>query len=385
MVGVASVSAGDWVASPYASETIEHNTDVFDLPKNGAAPEGKNGPTFADTYFHTAAGIDGTYLLGQQKLFGTAEVSRFDYDNFSSLNHNENLFDGGMKWKLAHALDGLVEYKHAQTMVQFQDLAAARELIVQTENTGTLEANVAVTPEFRWENRFKDRTLDSPRDELPGLSLHEDSVREGFKYIGLSNLSAGLEAEYLKGTYRHDPLALDPEYHQESLAAAATYAVSGFTNFNGNLGYTKRTDPSASGLSGITGNIAYQHSLSGRTVVNVQLSRAINSYLTTGGNELDTTAVVALAYQATYKITVNARYLFTQSKFPEAPLGFIVIDRLDHYHTASLDLRYQVLRWLQIRPYASYQTRSSNDPLFPFSGTIYGVELLAKRAQPALR
>jgi len=37
-----------------------------------------------------------------------------------------------------------------------------------------------------------------------------------------------------------------------------------------------------------------------------------------------------------------------------------------------------VLRWLSIRPYARYLTRSSSQGLFDFNGTIVGIELLAK-------
>jgi len=58
------------VLTPYAAEDIEHNTNIFDLPKSGGAPVGKNGSTFADTFFDTRAGVEGTYLLDQQKFFG---------------------------------------------------------------------------------------------------------------------------------------------------------------------------------------------------------------------------------------------------------------------------------------------------------------------------
>src|SRR5882762_11190785 len=118
-----AVKAGG-VLTPYAAEDIEHNTNVFDLPKSGGAPVGKNGPTFADTFFDTRAGIEGTYLLDEQKFFGTAEFRHFNYDNFTDLNHNEELFDGGLKWKLARNVDVVFDYRDEKRIVQFQDLAA---------------------------------------------------------------------------------------------------------------------------------------------------------------------------------------------------------------------------------------------------------------------
>jgi hypothetical protein len=380
--GLALTAKAGGVITPYAAEDIEHNTNIFDLPKSGGTPVGKHGPTFADTFFDTRAGVEGTYLLDEQKFFGTAEFRHFDYDNFTDLNHNEELFDGGLNWKLARIVDGLFEFRHEQRIVQFQDLAASTQLILETENNITASANVNLNPEWRLESLGRDHALSSPRNDVPGLSLHEYSIREGLKYLGVANLAAGVEVEYLEGKYNHDPLALNPNYHQITVAGAATYVVSGLTNFTGNLGYSRRADPSNAGLSGLTGSLGYQRSVTAKTSVNVLVSRALNTYVTTGGNEVDTSAGATVNYQATYKILVRAGYSYTDSKFPGTPNGAATIDRADHLQFATLDLTYQVLHWLSIRPYARYQTRHSNVEGFTFDGNVIGVELLAKQFRP---
>ncbi len=373
-------AVADGVLTPYAAEDIEHNSNVFDLSSVDGIPVGKHGPTLADTFFEERAGADGTYFVDQQKFFGTAEFRHFNYDNFTVLNHNEELFDGGLKWKLTSPIDGQIEYKHEQRMVQFQDLAAATELILETENTATASANVNVTPEWRWENLLKDHILDSPRVDVPGLSVHEDSIQEGLKFLGVSNLSAGLQLQYLDGKYNHDDLAINPYYHQIGAAAAATYIISGLTNFSGELGYTHRTDPTTNGLSGLTGRISYVHGVTAKTSLNLQVSRALNTYVTTGGNEIDTSVGGTINYQATYKILIRGGYTYVHSVFPDQPVDGGTINRREHLQTANVDLTYQVLHWLSIRPYARYQTRQSNESIFTFDGTIIGVELLAKQA-----
>ncbi len=370
------------VLTPYAAEDIEYNSNVFDVPGGIGEPVGKHGPTSSDTFFEERAGVDGTYLLDQQKFFGTAEFRHFNYDNFTILDHNENLLDGGLKWKLSELLDGNVEYKHEQRMVQFQDVTAFTALILETENTATLSFNLNVTPEWRLETHAKDHVLDSPRSDVPGLSLHEDSIREGLRYLGVANLSAGLDVEYLDGKYEHDPLALTPEYHQWSSYLAANYLVSGLTTFNGNIGYTNRVDPTNAGLSGLTGGLGYQRSLSGKTSINLALSRALATYVTTGGNEIDTTASASVHYQVTYKIGVRLGYAYTISKYPNTPDGGLLSDRTDHFQTANLEATYQVLHWLSIRPYAKYQNRRSNFPLNAFDSNVVGIELLAKAFRP---
>lgn len=383
--GLPAIAFGSGTLTPYVAEDVEHNSNVFDLQTNQPTPGYPSG-SLADTSFETRAGVEGTYLLDQQRFFGTAEFRRFDYDKFTDLDHNEYLFDGGLKYKIQEIIDGTVEYRHEQRMVQFQDLTAADYLIVETENTANASLNVDFTPEWRLETRLKDHLLDSPRSDVPQLSLHEDSVHEGLRYLGVSNLSAGVDVEYLEGQYRHDPLALDPNYHQTSEYLAANYLVSGLTSFNGALGYTSRTDPTNSGTngagSGVTGNLGYKHSVSGKTTVNLGLRREVSTYLTTGGSEIDTTASAGLTFQATYKIRIRASYEYTNSKFPDTPLGAVGdlgLERTDHFQTANLEASYQVLHWLSIRPYLRYQTRHSNIPIDSFNSNVVGVELLAKK------
>lgn len=382
----AATAAGPCLADgalyPYAGAEVEHDSNIFDLPSSSPQPLGKNGATLADTFVQARAGVDGTYLLDRQKFFGTAEVSHFSYDNFTALDHNQNLLDGGLDWRLEDEVGGRLEYRHEQRMVPFQQLSAATDLIIETENDAIASFNVRITPEWRWETWLRDQGLDSPRTDTPGLSLHQDSIKEGVKYLGVADLAAGIESEYVEGKYNHDPTALDPNFHQISLSAAATYIVSGLSNFNGTLGFTRRSDPTNSGISGLTGSLGYQHSLTAKTTITAQLSRLLNTYVSTGGNEVDTAATVAASWQATYKILVKIGYGFTESRFPDTPSGAVFIDRVDHYQSANVDVTYQILHWLSIRPYARYQTRHSNFEVNSFNNNTIGIEVLAKRPAP---
>jgi hypothetical protein len=381
--GTLSVALAGGTLTPYAAEDVEHNSNIFDLQTNQPTPGYPSG-SLADTQFETRAGIDGVYMLDAQRFFATAEFRRYDYDKFTELDHNEYLFDGGLKYQVEQIIDGTFEYRHEQRMVQFQELIDATELIIETENTANASLNVDFTPEWRLESRVRDHLLDSPRSDVPQLSLHEDAIHEGLRYIGVSNLSAGVDVEYLQGQYRHDPLALDPNYHQTSEYLAANYLVSGLTTFNGALGYTSRTDPTNSGTtgagSGVTGNLGYKHALSGKTTLNLALKREVSTYLTTGGSEIDSTASLGATYQATYKIRLRFSYDYTISKFPDTPIGVDAVERTDHFQTANFEASYQVLHWLSIRPYARYQTRHSNIPLDTFNSNVVGIELLAKKA-----
>jgi hypothetical protein len=89
-----------------------------------------------------------------------------------------------------------------------------------------------------------------------------------------------------------------------------------------------------------------------------------------------------LTFQATYKIRLRASYDYTNSKFPNTPVGFDTVERTDHFQTANLEASYQVLHWLSLRPYVRYQTRHSNIPINSFNSNAVGIELLAKKFAP---
>jgi len=374
---------------PYGALDYEHNSNLFYLPSYFPEPIGKNGASFSDQSLEIRGGLTAAYDLGAQVFHAIVEVRRFEYDNFDYLDHYENLVDVGWDWKLGSIVSGELDYRHEKRMVQFQELIDSESLYLETENIATASANVLVTPEWLWENLGKDRVLDSPRPLALDLNLHEDSILEGVRYLGVSNLSAGFEITYLTGRFTHDPIYLQPDYHQTSFDLAADYAVSRLSSFNGTLGYTRRSDSLGDDLSGVTGSLGYKRNLTGRTSFTAKISRAVNSYVTTEGSEVDTSAALTVNYQLTYKTSFNAGYSWMESKFPQytpvnpftdAPIPGAPTDedRVDHIQYASLEANYLATRWLSLRAYGRYQTRHSNQEVNTYNVTIYGIELLAK-------
>jgi hypothetical protein len=51
----------------------------------------------------------------------------------------------------------------------------------------------------------------------------------------------------------------------------------------------------------------------------------------------------------------------------------------------DIRITYDVRRWLQIQPYATYQRRTSNYPLDQFTSTIIGIKFQAKMQPPPMR
>src|ERR1039458_304158 len=94
-----------WRSTPYADAAYEDDTNFFALANNVPEPVGSGGPTRSDSFEKYKAGFEAAYDWSLQELFADAEGRRFEYSHFTTLDHDEYLLHGRLKWKLARVLD----------------------------------------------------------------------------------------------------------------------------------------------------------------------------------------------------------------------------------------------------------------------------------------
>jgi hypothetical protein len=372
--------------APYVDGGYEHDSNLFALSSSAPAPVGRNGPSLSDTLWRARAGFDSAYDWSLQEIYLIAEGRRFTYDQFTQLNHDEYLLHGGWNWKLASLLDGVLDYRRERSMVSFLQIneaqfSAKEQLYLQVQSVGTASINVQMSPEWRLQSQGKINDLNTQLPGTPSLTLREESIHEGLRYGGFANLSAGLDGEYLRGTFTGGAFLVTPGYRQSTAEFAADYVLSGLSTFHGAVGYTERTLEQAGRISGLTGLATYQRNLTGKTSITLKLSRAINTYITAASPEVDSAAEADVTWNATNKIKVQAGYQYLHSSYSATDLaGVLTASRVDKLQTPTLSVMYQPLNWLIVRPYAQYQSRSSTIGIFSFHGTVYGVELEGRLA-----
>jgi hypothetical protein len=258
-------------------------------------------------------------------------------------------------------------------LVSLYNLINNEQLALQTEQRETAKFGLAITPEWRAEAGGYTRKVDSPLIGTPDLSLTEDSGEAAIKYTGTAGVTAGLEGGYLHGDYSGNvqiindaPVVLVPAYRQYNAALTGTDAVSGLSTFVGQIGYSKRSNAAggfnvgANNVSGVTGLLDYRRALTGKTTIEADVSRVIATYLVGAGSEIDTTGTLSASWQATNKIGVVLGYNYTYRDLPDQGTlpGTTRIDRLNYI---SLNVDYEPTRWLSLKPYANYQTRTSSN------------------------
>jgi hypothetical protein len=380
-----ATACGESIFLPYAGAQYEHNSNVFALPNSAVAVLANGDPRLGDSDLKTVAGFEEDYLWDRQRLYANAEGRYFEYDHFGDLSHYEYLAKVGLDWKLFSMLDGTLLGSQERVMAAFANRDTQTALAIDIDRHAIAKFNIQLAPEWRLETGVDHHNLDAPIQDFPDYGLTETIGHVAVKYLGFSNLSYGLSADYSDGRYRNAPVV--GSYVQTVLDLTMTYAASGLSSFNGAVGHTQRDQGQDQGnISAITGELGYTRKFSGKTSIHIDYSRAVNSYIGAGGSELDSTVNVTLNYQPTFKtgIVLGVQEVWSDFEGQTIP-GTDVIGRKDRSPGASFKLNYQALRWLLIQPYVNYQRRTSNEEFFSYSGTVIGIQLLAKKPAPPTR
>ncbi|HME41148.1 MAG TPA: hypothetical protein VKG63_19490 [Steroidobacteraceae bacterium] len=370
---------------PYASEQYEHNNNVFALENSSQAVAASGDPTLGDSDLRTVGGFEEDYLWDRQRLFGIVEGRYIKYDHFGYLSHSEYLAKLDLDWKLFSFLDGTLLGSQERVMAPFANRDTQTALAIDTDRHAIGKFNVRIAPEWRLETSVDYHDLDSPIQGFPNYGLTETTEHAAVKYLGFSSFTYGFSADYVDGRYRNSPVV--GTYTQTNLNLTMTYAATGLSSFNGAVGHTQRDQGQNQGnLSEVTGELGYMRQLSGKTSIHLDCTRAVNNYIGAGGSELDSAVNLTINYQPTFKtgMSIGVQRMWSNFLAQTVP-GTDVLGRKDNTVAASFKMNYQALRWLLIQPYANYQRRNSNDDIFSYSGTIVGIQILAKKPAPPAR
>ena len=371
----------------------QSNSNIWNLAPGAPPIFHPNDPKRGDSYDSYGGTFDMGYVWSRQSLTFHIDGHDYKYEHFDDLDHQEYKVSGDWNWAIGPVLDGSIGANRNRDMVPFYDYIGtqigaqqpnAAVLSLQTTQAEHARFNIRVGADWRLETLVSTSTSDSPRPGLPHLSLREDTGQEAIKYTGAAGLTAGIAATYVRGTYSGadqaadpnfipvDAQVIDPHYHQVAFQGTASYSLNPGSALDGAAGYSKRT--SANGidnLSGLTGSLAYRRNLTAKTRVKFELSRVLNSYITNAGSEIDTSGLFQIDWEATRKIGVSARYSYTYSELPRQGLGGD--DRVDHFRIAQIGISYKPFKWLEVGPYARWETRTSGLETFEYSTNIYGI------------
>lgn len=368
------LAAADVSVVPQGSVKYEYNSNIFAVPPNDPLLVAQGDLTRADTLGTFEAGANVLGNWGQQKLTANFEGREFQYNHYTRLDHSEYLGDVDFHWVLNSRLDGNVDVRRDHSMAAFLNREST-QLEVDTNQDATANANLKFAGDFRLEVGVLNHRADTPLPGYPNAAILENTERMAVRYLGVANLSYGIEFSQLQGEFTNS--VIPSTYKQDNADLVFTYGVGTLSKLNGSIGYSDRKDQAAdSSTSGLTGSIGLARQLTGKTAITAEVRRAINVYVVGGGTEVDTSATLGANWSATRLILVTASATHTHSSYgQQAAADLVDAGRSDQYNALNFSVEYQFLRWLTVRPYGRYETRHSNRADFTYDGSIIGIEV----------
>ena len=368
----------------YVSPQYEYNSNVFDLTA-GVPVVGTNDTRHGDSDLVSRGGLIGDYLAGRQDFYLNIDAANYKYQHFTELDRDEYAADVGWRWVVIRDLTGTFDVSRTKFMVPFSALLTQTgQLVLETVQKESAALQYQFNPDWRIDESVFRRREEAPVPDAPQLNLTDTSVSTTLTYTRNARLTGGANFTYDTGKYDQGVANLSPTYHEISVSGVANYAAKGLSSFSGLLGYTKRSSLTGTNdVSSVTGALEYKRQLTGKTGMDLSISRSVNANITNTGSEVDTVVGGSLNWQATYKLNVALAYSWTNRYLPDqngSPTQFVVVggNRTDNTQFVGLNMDYQILRWLDIKPYFNYQTRSSNAQFGDYNASVVGVTVTAK-------
>jgi hypothetical protein len=377
--------------NPVATATLIHDSNVFARPSDEPPFVSRGNTELGDTIQRYLIGATADFTWGLDRLSLNAQGERFDYNRFDELNHYANKFGGAFDWFSGGLLDGTVSYSQARQMAPLAD-TLSEQLELQTDKSASAAFRLHVSARWRLDLTPTWHQFDSPLPDFADFGYRETGGSAAINYLGIQKLTAGVRVEYLSG--RYFGIVDATRYHQTTGQLTADYAVSGFSSFNAQAGYTQRRntlidpdtaiDAAGGGPAGLVGNtttftgqLGFRRQLSVKTSVNLRVFREVDSYVAGANSEIGTGGEANVEWKPDVKFTVTLRYRMATESIQGTLVTQNVDNRTDHTRNGQFDVEYHIRRWLTLRPFYIYDARGSNFHEARFVANVVGVDLTA--------
>lgn len=388
--GLVPVARAATNISPFATVSLEHDSNVFMRPASAPPLEAQGITALGDTIQQYEAGLTSEFDWGAERLRLDGDGTRALYDRFSFLDYSGYRFGGTLDWRASPVIDGSVSYDQHRYIAPFTQTLST-QLLLDTDRTAKATVRVLVTREWRLDLTPEFDQFDTPLPGYPDFRLRENVGTAGIDYLGFGRLTAGLRFHYSQG--RYSGIAGATRYDQRESDLTTSYKLGGFSTFSANAGYTVRdTEANPAGdvanagsgfagyagaigrTSAFTGSLSYRRQLTAKTSAHLSLSRTLGSYAAGANPEVGTGGAVGLDWKADPKFTVAADYSLTREQIQGGLIVAGVTNRSDYARWGRVSIRYAALSWLAIRPYVIWQRQTSTFLLGNFSSTIVGID-----------
>lgn len=352
----------------FANERYDSN--LYRLP-DGQQPFGDGQRSATTRSLGIGLNLDKSY--GQQRFELSGNVAKDHYSPYDFLDTTSRVLNASWQWTLTPSITGTLSISRSQTPNNFSDTGVITQTNLLKLEDRTLSIDyrpgAAIHPRLSF-------LQDEDKSQQPTFNRQNaktTSLEGGLVYDFRSGNEAELYFRRGRGNYINvdtDPsIQQDSQFHEHETGFSAHYKSSGFSSFDGRIGYLSRTsdDFASRNFGGVVGQLTYTYIATGKTQFQFGASRALASTQDIASTySQDTTVSFDPIWSATSKITVRPVFSVTRRSFRGAIVP--VPDNLEMtMRDFSLQVDWTIYRTLMLSFVATKENRSSNVPLYQFT------------------
>jgi exopolysaccharide biosynthesis operon protein EpsL len=351
---------------------VRYDSNIFRL-SNSEDPEPFLGRSQkSDMIFSTNAGVRLDKSYSQQRL--EAEVMLVDhrFRTYDFLDYTAFNYKAALHWHLTPRISGVLLAEHKEEMNSFSEYRNT-EKNVQTSDVRVFTIDGEIGGGFHVIGGLLDvRARNSKTFEQVG-DYQQDGFELGGKYVAASQNWISIVQRETDGEYRGrelDPVAqLDSGFDQSETEANVFWRLTGKSTLDGKLAYLKREHDNfeARDYSGMVGRLLYRWDITGKTHLNVSVSRNMYSYQEDENSYYITeTFSISPVWKYSPKTTFRARYDYSDRDYGGAVIA-IPEERRDKLQVFLVAADWQAARNIIVTGTLQRDKRTSNFEDFDYN------------------
>jgi hypothetical protein len=233
--------------SPFVSETVTRDDNVFRLPDGRDPVLALGEPSASDVYHSTSAGLGFDIMTDAQRFQGQLALDRYRFSRFSELDFNGYNARAVWNWRAGDRFNGDVGHDSSQLLASLSNVQnGTRSTVPNILDLRHTYVTAIYTPTSKWEVAGEVREASQRNRALTYLPNNLDESTKGLSlaYVTDRMTRIGLSVTDIDGRLPVlEPLGtlrIDNSYTQHSVAAFIDWRPSAHSQIKASTGPTDR-------------------------------------------------------------------------------------------------------------------------------------------------
>lgn len=336
-----------------------------------------------DTVSLTTLGAKLDKRYGLQRFELDAELQRYAYQSYSSLDFTAFNYSAAWRWSLTPRLHGNIQKQQREYTDNLAETRAIGELNRRTDRQSGADAEYELGANWRVVGGVFDRSVKNSQLLTFENDTQVRGVEAGMRYV--LPTGTALAYRYRLGNGEYPGRAASPwfatDFKDREHEFRGEWAPTGKSMVTARLSHLQRRHEGVPqrDFSGLSGQLDATLNATAKTSVTAGYVRELENYQTlTESYYTGNRIFVAPTYKPTEKTAVRVRYDWGQRDFKGAMPGFVASGRKDDRNTVSLAVEWEPIRALLVSATLGREKRKSTQFGQDYTSNTFGVSALAR-------